>query len=431
MSKQRFDVIIAGAGASGLMAGKTAAAAGLSVLVLDHAGKAARKIRISGGGKANFTNLNMGPEYYVGSNPQFCRSALARFSPQDSLAWVHNAGIRTEEREHGQVFCRSSANDLASLILGEFMDAKGELLTGCKIIDVKKDQFFSVRVKTDDGLEKLFLAPSLIIATGGPAWPKTGATSWGLNLARRFGHPVIEFAPALSGLVMPDDWRLAGLAGISLGVTISVTEQPFSKVASGVKKDGAKGEKQPAGKRTGRGAAFCSHPAENLSLVFTHTGISGPAALQASLYWQPGQNISIDFLPGFSVHELIERSGKLLVKNMLRKIFPDRLADALAPSSLGGMKVAELSREQREKLAGGVHQHTVRPLATEGFARAEVARGGVDTAKVSSKTMESELVPGLFFCGEVLDVTGRLGGYNLHWAFASGLAAGQAVTLQQ
>lgn len=388
MRAELFDVIILGAGASGLMAGATAGARGRSALILDHAVKPARKIRIAGGGKANFTNLNMGPEYYVGNNPQFCRSALQRFSPEDSINWVSGGGIRFEEREQGQIFCRSSANDLANLLLDDCRNAGCTLLMSEKVSGVRGNGPFDVHVGN-----RVFRSRSLVIATGGPAWPKIGATSYGLTLARQFGHETLNFRPALAGLVMPVKWPLAGLEGISLKVDIRLPDH-----------------KRPV--------------AENLSLVFTHTGVSGPAALQASLHWKEGSPVILNFLPGESLAALLEVNGKLLIKNLVRRYLPDRLADALTPSRLADVKSAELGRKDRELLYEAVHAFQVLPGGTEGYARAEAARGGVDTGRISSKTMQSRLVPGLYFCGEVLDVTGRLGGYNLHWAFASGRAVG-------
>ena len=422
-NERTVDVIILGAGASGLMCAAVAAGRGKSALIIDHADKPARKLSITGGGKCNLTNRNVTPNDYVGENPHFCRSALAGFTPGHLLAMLREAGVAVEEREHGQMFCRSSAGDLVDFLLrtcerGGCRLALGEKLLAAERIACPENAGadaaparFRVRTRTGE-----YECRSLVIAMGGPAWPQTGASGRGYELARAFGHRIVPIRPALVGLVMPDDWPLAGLAGISAPASVLVL--PPLAEAGKPEASGKKGKKKDAGILA----------ADNLALLFTHRGLSGPAALQASLYWRKGCRLRLDFLPGQSVENLLDQAaGKMLCRSVLRRLLPDRLCEALLPMELGGKKIAELSRQDRERLHSLLKTHEATPSRSEGFVRAEVAAGGVSTEEISSRGMESARVPGLFFCGEVLDVTGRLGGYNLHWAFASGNAAGRHV----
>ena len=415
-----FDVIILGAGASGLMCAAVAAKRGKSALLIDHADRPARKLSITGGGKCNLTNRIVTPNDYVGENPHFCRSALAGFTPEHLLAMLREAGIAVEEREHGQMFCRRSAGDLAGFLLRACEHGGCRLALGQSVLaaeriapvaDARADAAparFRVRTRTG-----IYESHSLVIAMGGSAWPQTGASGRGYELARAFGHRIVPIRPALVGLVMPEGWPLAGLAGISAPVSILVL--PPLADAGKTESAGKKGKKKDAEILA----------ADNLALLFTHRGVSGPAALQASLYWRKGCRLRLDFLPGLAVGDLLDQAaGKLLCRSVIRRLLPERLCDALLPAELGGKKIAELSRRDRERLHSLLKMHEVAPARSEGFIRAEVAAGGVSTEEVSSRSMESARVPGLFFCGEVLDVTGRLGGYNLHWAFASGNAAG-------
>lgn len=415
-----FDVIILGAGASGLMCAAVAAGRGKSVLLIDHADKPARKLSITGGGKCNLTNRIVTPNDYVGENPHFCRSALAGFTPEHLLAMLREAGIAVEEREHGQMFCQRSAGDLVDFLLRACARdgcrlALGEnILAAERIAPAEHDSADAVpprfRVRTRTGI---YEGRSLVMAMGGPAWPQTGASGRGYELARAFGHRIVPIRPALVGLVMPDNWPLAGLAGISAPASVLVLPPPADA-----------GKAEVSGKKSKKKDAEVL-AADTLDLLFTHRGISGPAALQASLYWRKGCRLRLDFLPGLAVEALLEQAaGKLLCRSLIRRLLPDRLCDALLPAELGGKKIAELSRPERDRLHRLLKTHEVSPTRSEGFIRAEVAAGGVSTEEVSSRSMESARVPGLFFCGEILDVTGRLGGYNLHWAFASGNAAG-------
>ncbi len=416
-----YDCIILGAGASGLMCAATAAARGRRTLVIDHAAKPGVKLSITGGGKCNLTNRSVTSADYTGENPDFCCSALSRFTPGDLLDLVRNAGIELEEREFGQMFCKRSARDLVNFLTARCRNAGCAIALGERVREVaplKTDHGRSGRQNTvsraPENSPELseqpeqdcprymvvtsaarYRAGSVVVATGGPAWPQAGATGTGYEIARAFGHRIVPIRPALAGLVLPKGDPLADLAGVSLPVRISLQ---------------------------GHKAGFPVLP-----LLFTHTGLSGPAALQASLHWKPGLELRIDFLPDRPVPEELGApgAGKTLVRNLFRRFLPARLCDILLPPELAGRKAAELSRAQRDVLAARLHGFALVPSETEGFARAEVTAGGVSTERVSSRSMESSLSPGLFFCGEVLDVTGRLGGYNLHWAFASGLAAGE------
>ena len=408
MDTSSFDVIILGAGASGLFAGHAAAARGKSTLLIDHADNPGKKIRMAGGGKANFTNSRMGSEHYAGADPSFTRFALKAFTPAKSISLVRSAGIAIEEREQGQIFCKTDADILHNFLVRRCLDAGCSMLTGQGGIKVfplpSPGSGFVVKTKNAS-----FTCSSLIVATGSPARPASGASSFGLSLAKSFGHEISTFFPALSGFIMPKNWILAGLTGINLPVNIHIHSRESSSSSQHT---------------TSPAPIF--QAAENIPLVFTHKGVSGPAALQASLYWQEKDALLINFIPNASLLPLFEQRGSTLVKNLIRSFLPDRLAEALVPSTLAAKKCAELSRAQRDDLCQLIHSHKIVPVATEGFTKAEVARGGVLTADIHPKTMQSKIHPNLYFCGEVLDITGRLGGYNLHWAFASGMMAGNA-----
>ena len=424
----KYDAIILGAGASGLFCASTALLRGKKILLLDHAEKPGLKVAISGGGKCNYSNTNVSPAQYHGQNPHFTISALERLTCDELTNRLTNAGIAVEEREHGQLFCRHSARDMVRFLIDGIGGPESPVLVpSVKIVEVSKDEGgFSVTFEKA-GRENTVKTKNLVIATGNIACPQAGATDFGLRLAKQFRHRLIQTFPALVGLVMPASWPFADLSGIGIPANIRLLGQDGQALT----------------------------PAENLPLLFTHKGISGPAALQTSLYWEKGDALSLDFLPGQSLTQLLNTSEntKLLLKTLFKRLFADRLAMSLLahaeqrlflnkntsqhpkntpnklplPMPLAGIKVGGLSAATKELLAQTVHAFTIRPERTEGLKKAEVARGGVDTRDVSSRTMESRLVPGLYFCGEVLDVTGRLGGFNLHWAFASGQAAGEAI----
>ncbi len=415
-SRPDYDALILGAGASGLYCAMTAAERGRRALLIDHAAKPGCKLSITGGGKCNLSNRSVTPGDYVGENPDFCRSALSRFTPEHIAELARTAGITLEEREHGQLFCARSARDLVRFLVsrcaaqGCLMALDEKILAVEPVANAGAEDSPRFCLRTSKGR---YTARNVVVATGSPAWPQVGASGIGYELARSFGHRIVPIRPALCGLVMPQDWGLSGLSGISLPADIRVEGRAGRSPAPGKKDKGA--PRLPV--------------AESLALLFTHRGISGPAALQASLHWRKGDALLINFLPGLRTEDLLNApgAGKTLCRNLLRGHVPERLCAALIPDALGRKKTAELSRAERTLLAELLHCHRLVPSGTEGFSRAEIAAGGVCTREISSRSMESLRAPGLFFCGEVLDVSGRLGGYNLHWAFASGKAAGEAL----
>ena len=409
-----YDAVILGAGASGLVCAMTASARGRSVLVIDHGAKPGRKLSITGGGKCNLSNRSIIPGDYSGENPDFCRSALSRFSVKDMLDLAASAGIPLEEREHGQLFCIRSAKDVVNFLVAQCRKNGCALALEEKILGVERTTadeeppLFTVRTSLG-----AYRSEKVVVATGGPAWPQVGATGTGYEIARSFGHAIVSIRPALCGFVMERNWPLSALSGISVPAGIRVIHPARAQSARGVMKN----------------APEQIAAAEALPLLFTHKGLSGPAALQASLYWRKGAVLRVDFLPCVRTDALFDApgAGKLLCRTILKKHLPDRLCDALLPEASGAKKTAELSRRERTDIGAMVHAHDLIPVGTEDFSRAEVTAGGVSTRDVSSRNMESNRQTGLYFCGEVLDVTGRLGGYNLHWAFASGMAAGNSI----
>ena len=383
------DVIIIGAGASGLLCAIECGKRGRSVLVLDHAERTGSKVRVSGGGRCNFTNLNVSADHYRSQNPHFCKSALARFTPRDILSLAEKYHIAYYEKEAGQIFCVKSSRDIIAMLERECELAGVEMHLKCRVTDIAKNGNFLV---TTTG--KYFSAESLVIATGGLSYSNLGASSFGHDIARQFGLRMTQVRPALVPFVfMGKDQQIArDLAGVSFDAALSCSSRKF------------------------RG-----------SILFTHRGLSGPAALQASLYWEPGSSLVIDVLPETDIVKIIasRRSSKMLPHNLLSEYLPKRFAQiwfSLLPKE---KPLNETSDKELKELADRLHTWEVVPKGTEGYAIAEVTAGGVNTDELSSKTMESKKVAGLYFIGEVVDVTGELGGYNLHWAWASGFAAGQ------
>lgn len=383
------DVIILGAGASGLYCAIHAARSGQSVTVLDHGQKPAMKVRVSGGGRCNFTNLETGPEDYLCANPHFCKSALARHTPWDVVAFFAECGLCYEEKAAGQLFCVEKAGKLAGELVDRAKKAGVEIVLNGSIDAVFGEGPFTVRFK---GAE--YSASKLVVALGAPSWPQAGASSLGFDIARQYGLKVIKPRPALVGFELsgPDAKLCRSLAGTAL----------------------------PARIETG-GTVHLD------DLLFTHKGISGPAPMQASLHWKPGAPLIVDFLPGQQLTELVENNrGPIKLGKLLEKHLPKRCV-ALLPDTLIRRPLAELSKEDATRAADLLHRRELLPRRTEGYAKAEVTAGGVDTDAISSKTFECGKVPGLYFIGEVLDVTGRLGGYNLQWAWASAHACAQAL----
>ena len=392
------DLLVLGAGASGLMAALTAARRGFQCTVVDHAPVMGQKLRLAGGGKGNVTNLTMHTDWFTGEKVSFAATALRRCPPSLVLSWLKDFGIPWEEREASQIFCTVPAARLVEQLVSACRQHGVRFLMRQNILEAGQSvsaagSLFHVRTG-----EELLTVPRLLIATGSPAWPDAGATDLGMRLARQFGHRIVPVRPVLVPLVCPETWPLHGLAGLSVPAAISVPTA--------------------SGKRLLKG-----------SLLFTHKGLSGPAALHASCFWRPGQAISINVLPENPVMELMHQpeNGKLSVLGLCRRMLPDRLAALLVPADLAPRKVAQLGKKDRERIAVALHEHTVTPTRTEGMRHAEAAAGGVDVEEVNPKTMESRCCPGLYFSGEVLDITGLLGGYNLHWAWSSAKAAGEAI----
>jgi len=378
-----YDAIVIGGGAAGLMCAIEAGKRGRKVLVIERNAQVGRKILISGGGRCNFTNLHTKPANFLSANPHFAKSALARYGPQDFLRLVEKHGIPYHEKTLGQLFCDRSARDILDLLLAECEAGGARIEAGCAVRRVTKDGGFAV-----DTTEATFRCASLVIATGGLSIPKIGATAFGYEVARQFGLRMVECRPGLVPLTFSgaDRSSFSDLAGVSTEV-----------VAGGFRE----------------------------KMLFTHRGASGPAILQASSYWKPGEAVEIDLLPGVDVTaELQERRA---LRPVLQAHLPRRLADRW--SELHGVSRvgALLSDREIEQLTQGLHRWRLHPAGTEGYEKAEVTAGGVDTDEISSKTFESRRVPGLYFIGEVLDVTGHLGGFNFQWAWASGYSAGQYV----
>ncbi|HCI14283.1 MAG TPA: aminoacetone oxidase family FAD-binding enzyme [Gallionellaceae bacterium] len=397
----KTDVIIIGAGAAGLMCAMQAAQRGRSVVLIDHSKKLAEKIRISGGGNCNFTNRDVVPDNFISANPNFCRSALARYKPQDFIALLYKHNIAFQEKTLGQLFCDDGSEAIVTMLRNECDEAGVKRFMGCEVEEIKYDA-----PKEEGGKGKFhvsasrgaFTTSSLVVATGGLSIPKAGATPYGYHVAEQFGINIVKPKPGLVPLsVAPDDWKAyADLTGVSLDVSVNFGKRSFRE-----------------------------------NMLVTHRGLSGPAILQISSYWQHGQPLHIDLLPGLDMMEqLTEQKGsKKLLSNYLTQWWPKSFADAWCGELKGvaNLPLNQYNDKQRKLIATALNDWQVTPSGTLGYTKAEVTCGGVDTHALSSKTMECNEVPGLYFIGEVVDVTGQLGGYNFQWAWASGYAAGQAV----
>ncbi len=391
MSAIPTDVAIVGAGAAGMMCALTAARRGRKVVLIDHAERLAEKIRISGGGRCNFTNLNARPENYLSQNPHFCRSALARFTPQHFITMLDEHRIGHHEETLGQMFCDEGGKAIVAMLKSECDAAGVHWCMPCEVEKVERTEVFCITTSRDQ-----FRAESLVIATGGISIPKIGATPFGYKVAEQFGVAITKLKPGLVPLSFhPDEWAVyAELAGISLDAIVSFGRHRFRE-----------------------------------NLLFTHRGLSGPAILQISSYWEHGKPLSIDLLPDHDLRGLFteQRGSKMLLSNFLAQLLPKRLADIVATRWLENKPLNQYAEKELRMLADRLKDWQITPTGTLGYNKAEVTCGGVDTRALSSKTMECTNVPGLYFIGEVLDVTGQLGGYNFQWAWASGYAAGQAV----
>lgn len=390
---EKYDVIILGAGASGLMCGLTAIQRGFSCALIDASPIAGRKLRIAGGGKGNITNLEVSPKFYIGENQKFCQKILVQCPPQDILQRLQDYKIPWEIRTHNQVFCKVQAVVLVKKLMEDCQKKGIQFLLKHQIKHIYKTKLTFVVETSKETLK----ASNVVIALGSQAWPSAGGSNLGLQLAQQWKHKIIPILPVLVPFILPQHHELQGLAGISIDVQIQV--------------EGAK------------------HPMIDYPLLFTHKGLSGPAILQASCFWKKGQTIIINFLPKISLIECMHmlEHHKLTVKGLLKTYLPTRLINRLIPYEIQVRKIAGLSKKERLQLATRLHTYPVIPSRTEGIQKAEVIAGGVDTRELHPHTLESRIQPGLYFSGEVIDITGLLGGYNLHWAWASGKAVGRAL----
>ncbi len=393
-STGEYDAIILGAGAAGLMCAIAAGNRGKRVLLIEHNDAVGKKIRISGGGRCNFTNLDTGPERFISNNPKFCHSALSRYTPADFVAFVERHGIAYHEKKLGQLFCDGSAQAIIDALLRDCAAAQVDIWLECSIRDVEKSEE-GYAVYTSKGI---FRAPALVIATGGLSIPKLGATDFGYRLAKKFGIELVPCAPGLVPftLTKADLKRFADLSGIAFDAVVSCAAMEFEE-----------------------------------SVLITHRGLSGPAILQISSYWELDMPIDIDLFPGAMLDEELQRAKRASPATLARTFLGSRLsarfAQRLCEWRGWSRTLGETSDDDLRAMASALRNWRVEPSGTEGYAKAEVTRGGVDTRGLSPKTMESRTVPGLYFIGEVTDVTGWLGGYNFQWAWASGVAAGRAV----
>ncbi len=392
-SPDHYDVIIIGAGAAGLMCAVEAGKRERHVLLLDQADKIGKKILISGGGRCNFTNLHTNPAAYLSGNPHFCKSALARYTPQDFLGLMRKHKLSWHEKTLGQLFCDQKAPAIVQMLWAECKEANVALRLNTTVENINRDEAgFHLHTSQGD-----FTASSLVIATGGPSIPRMGSSDVGIRIAKQFGLKSIPFSPALVPFTFTQEilnGLLAGLAGISTEVTASCGEGYFRE-----------------------------------HMLFTHRGLSGPAMLQISSYWNRGETLAINLLPGRNVpewlHSMQKQRPKTELKTVLTEILPTRLAQRLCETLFLNRPLGQYSDKQLQTIAEQLQTWELTPAGTEGMRTAEVSLGGVDTRELSSKTMEARKIPGLYFIGETVDVTGWLGGYNFQWAWSSGWSAGQ------
>jgi predicted Rossmann fold flavoprotein len=406
----KYDAIVLGAGAAGLFCAAVAGQRGRKVVVVERNREAGRKILISGGGRCNFTNVHSRPEHFLSSNPPFVRSALARYQPSDFVGLVERYGIPYHEKTLGQLFCDGSSRAILDLLLAECRDGGVEVITGCDVSSVRE----GFAVETSHGTLE---APALVVASGGLSIPKIGATDLGYRIARQFGVDVIPPRPALVPLRFDDAdrGRWSDLAGLATSCVVAVLGT--EPVSVGTVPNGT--------------GVVPKAPAFEERLLFTHRGLSGPAILQSSSYWQPNSRLTIDLLPHTSLGAEIMRrraaGDTASTKTAVAAHLPNRLADRWFDAMAQASTIATTSNDAIRLLEAGLHAWTVVPAGTEGYEKAEVTAGGVDTRALSSTTMEVRARRGLYFIGEVVDVTGHLGGFNFQWAWASGKAAGDSL----
>jgi predicted Rossmann fold flavoprotein len=390
----RFDVVVIGAGGAGMMCAAEAGKRGRSVLVIDHVAKPGEKIRISGGGRCNFTNLNAAPANYISQNPSFAISALRRYTQRDFIALVERYGIAYHEKTLGQLFCDGSSKQIVDLLLNEMRQANVELRLSTAVQSVERMSEGFLLSLSQGAVE----CRSLVVATGGKSIPKMGATGFGYDLAQQFGLNIVETRPALVPLTLEPTMleRLAPLAGVSVDAVAACGKTRFAE-----------------------------------ALLFTHRGLSGPSILQVSSYWREGGEIELSLLPGVNLFEELRaaraQNGRQALQTALSVFLPKRLAQLIAETEKGPANLADYSDKRLRSIEEAVNRWRFKPAGSEGYRTAEVTLGGVDTRELDSRTMETKAVPGLYFIGEVVDVTGWLGGYNFQWAWSSGWCAGQAV----
>jgi predicted Rossmann fold flavoprotein len=386
LPEKTYDAVIIGGGAAGLFCAIQAGKRGRRVAVLEHNAEVGRKIIISGGGRCNFTNIHTTADNFVSQNPHFCKSALAGYTPQDFVELVKKHRIPFYEKKLGQLFCRESSRAIVEMLLAECKAARVDVVTSCSVTGVEHDDGFVVN--TDRGT---YRSSRLVIACGGLSFPKIGATSFGYDIARQFGLKIVDTRPSLVALVAESE-KFAGLAGVSVDSSVSTGGKMFRE-----------------------------------NILFTHRGMSGPAILQASNYWTPRQAIEIDLSPDRNAADILreDRESRRSVAKLLSEMLPSKVAERIAHGSTKNL--AEMSDAEIDALGQAVNAWQLKFSRTEGYDRAEVTLGGVSTGELSSKTMGSKKVPGLFFIGEVVDVTGWLGGYNFQWAWASAFAAAKSL----
>jgi predicted Rossmann fold flavoprotein len=390
----QFDVVVIGAGAAGMMCAAEAGKRGRSVLIVDHAGKPGEKIRISGGGRCNFTNLNAAPANFISQNPSFAISALRRYTQRDFIALVERYGIAYHEKTLGQLFCDGSSKQIIDLLLNEMRQGNVELRLSTSVESVEKaPEGFALTLSSGT-----VQCRSVVVATGGKSIPKMGATGFGYDLAQQFGLKIVETRPALVPLTLEPTMleRLTSLAGVSVDAVVGCRKTTFSE-----------------------------------AMLFTHRGLSGPAILQISSYWREGDEIVLSMLPGVNLFEELRaartQNGRQALQTALSAFLPKRLAQLISETEKGPANLADYSDKRLRAIDEAVNRWRFKPAGSEGYRTAEVTLGGVDTRELDSRTMEAKAVLGLYFIGEVVDVTGWLGGYNFQWAWSSGWCAGQAV----
>lgn len=389
------DVLIVGASAAGLMCAIEAGKRGRKVTVLDHANKAGKKILMSGGGRCNFTNIDIDASNYISRNPHFCKSALSRYTQWDFIAMVNDYHIPYQERDLGKLFCEDSAKDILDILLAECKKAKVKIVLNCDIQHIKKTDNNAFIISSSS---LNYQSLSLVIASGGLSIPKMCATPFGYKIAEQFS---IKLWPTFAGLVpftlqLNDKEKYSVLSGIAVECLVSNTRAQFKE-----------------------------------NILFTHRGLSGPAILQISSYWKPGETITIDLLPDLEVAKWLsvrrDKQPQIKLKSLLNEVLPKRLAAVVLDDDVMEQPLQNLSKERRFEIAKKINHWQIKPNATEGYRTAEVTLGGVDCNELSSRTMESKKVENLYFVGEIIDVTGWLGGYNFQWAWSSGWCAGQVV----